>query len=252
MCTYVPRDGAELPRCSALGRRGVHVESGHCKSSTHHTTLIGIRAPLGQPRPWHTWPRWRPGPTGKRRLSDMWTALLVAVLTGGLPASPTCDATGAAADLRARAAALYSAGDYTTADACIAAALVAVTGELELLAAQAQALRSFRAARQQAPNLAPTATGCVVDATGTAVCLPELASAAQTIALGRPTTAQECGSEEAAVALLASQQEVLDAKGTAAEAHAAHAPLDAFIIQSAQRHWVRHRLCRHRRPARPA
>ena len=96
--------------------------------------------------------------------------------------------------------------------------------------------------------MVPSATGCVVDAAGASVCLPDLAGVEQR--LTAPTTAAECGSEEAALTLLASPQYDATAAGGAAagavaapkdadagDEAAAVSPLDAFIIQSAQRHW---------------
>ena len=168
-------------------------------------------------------------------------ARLIVVL--GCAVASACDATGGASELRERAAELYSAGDHAAADACIAKALAAATVELELLAAQAQALRSFRAARQQAPTVAPDASGCVVDASGAALCLPELSKNA--LAVPQPMTASECGSEEAAITLLSAQFDASAAslagavkEAESSESEAASTPLDVFIVQSAQRHWV--------------
>ena len=166
-------------------------------------------------------------------------ARLIVVL--GCAVASACDATGGASELRERAAELYSAGDHAAADACIAKALAAATVELELLAAQAQALRSFRAARQQAPTVAPDASGCVVDASGAALCLP----AKNAWAVPQPMTASECGSEEAAITLLSAQFDASAAslagavkEAESSESEAASTPLDVFIVQSAQRHWV--------------
>ena len=154
-----------------------------------------------------------------------------------------CDTTGSALEIRQRAAQLYESGDAAAADSCISAALLQVTSQLELLAAQAQALRAFRDARQQSPATMPTGHGCVVGPTGSSVCLPDLAAVK---GAEEPSAAEECGSEDAALALL-SKQYAAEVKSTSVAAAAAAAPtdssaessaaLDAFITQSVQRHW---------------
>ena len=82
--------------------------------------------------------------------------LVAATSVAASPAAAQCDTQGDAPALRRRAAELYEAGSYDVADACVSAALVRVTKELELLAAQAQALRTFREERQRVPAVAPT------------------------------------------------------------------------------------------------
>ena len=155
------------------------------------------------------------------------------VLVGLVAASePVCQAPADSAyALRNHAATLYVSGDYEAADACVSAALIRLTSDLELLAAQAKALRTFRDARRAVPALAPTASGCVVDVSGASVCLPGLSIAAPA-AVTMPSTAAECGSEEAALALLQRHE------GTAvSEGSTESAALDTYITQSAQRLW---------------
>ena len=112
-----------------------------------------------------------------RTVSSVFLLLLLHPIAA---ASASCDvAEKTANSYRQRAAELYAASEHANADICMSLALKAVTEDLEVLAAQAQALRSFRAARQANPHLAPDAsTGCVVDANGASVCLPDLAAIA--------------------------------------------------------------------------
>jgi len=71
----------------------------------------------------------------------------------------------------------------------------------------------------------------VVDVSGASVCLPGLSIAAPA-AVTMPSTAAECGSEEAALALLQRHE------GTAvSEGSTESAALDTYITQSAQRLW---------------
>ena len=162
----------------------------------------------------------------------MFRLLLLALASVSANAAQQCDATGNAAALRGRAAELYEQGDHQTADACISTALLQVTKELEVLASQAQALRAFAEARKRSPAVVP-ASGCVVDASGNSVCLPDLAATSGSIS---PETAAECGSEATALTLLSSKFEGGAAVAAPTELQQ-QTPLDAFIVQSAQRHW---------------
>jgi flagellar biosynthesis GTPase FlhF len=128
--------------------------------------------------------------------------LLAAVATTG---QPHCDTAGDAATLRRRAAELYQSGEWTLADSCVSSALVTMTGELEMLATQAEALRRFRDARRASPTSAPAISGCIVDASGSSVCLPELKTSVTTQHL--PQNVEECGSEQSAILLLEQQQQ---------------------------------------------
>ena len=155
----------------------------------------------------------------------------------GVAASATCDATGDAKALRERAAQLFAAGDLAAADACLAAALASLTSHLESLATEAQGMRSFREARQRLPAVAPGAHGCIVDANGASVCLPELSSLSPR-AEEQPRSVEECASEEAALTLLSAQYDASKQLESAAPADdAAAASLDAAIVLTAQRHW---------------
>jgi hypothetical protein len=145
--------------------------------------------------------------------------------------------------LRARAAELYESGEYASADACIGAALVKVTSDLELLAAQADALRRFRDARRASPATAPALpTGCIVDAAGSSICLPELVNAPADV-MPTPTSIDECGSEQTALTLL--QQHSATAAlaplpDDAADAATEDGPggfYDGVVLRAAQRHW---------------
>uniref|UniRef100_A0A7S2HMW9 CS domain-containing protein n=1 Tax=Haptolina brevifila TaxID=156173 RepID=A0A7S2HMW9_9EUKA len=152
--------------------------------------------------------------------------------TGEPGSSVVCDASATdATALRQHAASLYLSGDYEAADACVSSALIRMTEDLALLAAQAEALRNFRDARRASPTLAPSASGCMVDANGLSVCLPGLtATAAAAVAL--PSTAAECGSEEAALTLLQQHEGAVVSEGSAE-----NAALDMYIMQSTQRLW---------------
>ena len=65
----------------------------------------------------------------------------------------------------------------------MSSALIRMTEDLALLAAQAEALRNFRDARRASPTLAPSASGCMVDASGLSVCLPGLTATAGSVNL---------------------------------------------------------------------
>ena len=134
--------------------------------------------------------------------SGLSSLLLAAVAT---TVQPQCDTAGDAATLRRRAAELYQSGEWTLADSCVSSALVTMTGELEMLATQAEALRRFRDARRASPTSAPAISGCIVDASGSSVCLPELKTSVTTQHL--PQTVEECGSEQSAILLLEQQQQ---------------------------------------------
>jgi len=169
-------------------------------------------------------------------LVSIWSALLLLAKAE----QPSCDAVGDSTVLRLRGAELYASGNWGSADACISSALVKVTEELELLATHADALRRFRDARKAAPTSAPALTGgCVVDATGASVCLPELKQA-PVAPRQVPQSVEECGSEQTALALL--QQQLLqppppsDAVATTDD-ESASSFYDAYIMHSAQRHW---------------
>ena len=175
--------------------------------------------------------------------ANMLLMLATAASTTSAAASVACDADGDAPTLRRRAAELFESGSYDTADACVSAALARVTEELELLANQAKALRSFREARQQAPSVAPSASGCVVSASGGSVCLPDLVRPSSSSST--PQTAAECGSEATALALLSTKYEgkgnmasdSSSAATVAASEQLVSAHLDAFIVHSVQRQW---------------
>ena len=148
-------------------------------------------------------------------------------------AQPTCLATDDAPVLRQRAAELYTLAEHEAADACVSLALKKVTADLEVLAAQAEALRRFREARRAASATPPSQSGCMIDAHGASVCLPELKSPAADLA---PKSAEECGSEEAALALLRKHEES-DPAASALTTTATNSALDLYIIQTTQRHW---------------
>ena len=179
----------------------------------------------------------------------MTTANLVAVLltaAAAASAQPSaCPQTGDAAALRAGAAALYFTGDHAAADACISAALVAITNDLELLAAQADALRRFRDARRAAPASLPAlGSGCIVNADGSSVCLPELSKMSATAQQQMPQSVEECGSEQTALALLQQQQQQqqqpasdVPAAVADADASAGGSFYDSFIVTAANRLW---------------
>ena len=175
-------------------------------------------------------------------MSTKFVCVLLAVAASA-SAAPGCDAGGDADTiaLRNRAAELYEAGDYVVADACISAALVKATEVLEILATQAKALKDFREARLRAPTVAPNGHGCVVDAIGKSICLPALASPSSTSS--QPSTAAECGDETTALQVLRAQFGPDSTTEMASNALAsdsepdAPTPIDAFIVQSVQRHW---------------
>jgi flagellar biosynthesis GTPase FlhF len=175
---------------------------------------------------------------------------MLALLVGAAGAD-ACDIQGGASALRQRAGELYESGDPATADACISSALLQVTGELELLASQAQALRAFRETRQELPTALPGANGCIVAASGSTLCLPDFArgSSSAAAASSSPQSAAECGNEATALTLLDTRLSVAGAApapssdtqlvedGSSSVAPLASAPLDAFIVQSVQRQW---------------
>ena len=76
-----------------------------------------------------------------RTVTDVCLLLLLHPIAA---ASASCDvAEKTANSYRQRAAELYAASEHASADICMSLALKAVTEDLEVLAAQAQALRSF-------------------------------------------------------------------------------------------------------------
>jgi hypothetical protein len=170
----------------------------------------------------------------------------------GVAAADGCDIQpgGGASALRQRAGELYDSGNPAAGDACISDALLQLTGELELLAAQAQALRAFRDARQQSPTALPSNNGCLVTASGSTLCLPDftrrLDESASTSLSSSPQSAAECGSEATALTLLNTRLSGAGVKPPSSggqlvdgvsSSPLASAPLDAFIVHSVQRQW---------------
>ena len=157
-----------------------------------------------------------------------------------------CDGYADSADeLRRRAAILYENGDYATADVCVSAALIRMTSDLEILATQAKALRQFRDMRKAYPDSLPASqTGCMTDAKGNTVCLPELTQPLKEVNV--PETAAQCSSEQTALALLDRNggiptlpQAASDVSTDAATTDfaAGISFYDEFIVHAAQRHW---------------
>ena len=66
--------------------------------------------------------------------------------------APACDATGDVSALKRRAAELFAGGNAAVADACLGAALAALTSQLEALAAEAESLQAYRQARRTAAS----------------------------------------------------------------------------------------------------
>ena len=101
------------------------------------------------------------------------------------------------AESRARAVELYAQGEEAGADACLGAALSQATAQLEALAAEAEAIRAYRAARRQHPG---TTSSCVLDAHGASLCLD---GAASQLSGGVPRAAaiEECSGEAQACSL---------------------------------------------------
>ena len=129
------------------------------------------------------------------------------------------------AESRARAVELYAQGEEAGADACLGAALSHATSQLEALAAEAEAIRAYRAARRQHPG---TSSSCVLDAQGASLCLD---GAASQLSGGVPkaSSIEECSGEAQAMELL---QRV--GRGEHAMESAA---LEAGVAHAAQRHW---------------
>ena len=129
------------------------------------------------------------------------------------------------AESRARAVELYAQGEEAGADACLGAALLHATTQLEALAAEAEAIRAYRAARRQHPG---TSSSCVLDAHGASLCLD---GAASQLSGGVPkaSSIEECSGEAQAMELL---QRV--GRGEHAMESAA---LEAGVAHAAQRHW---------------
>ena len=129
------------------------------------------------------------------------------------------------AESRARAVELYAQGEEAGADACLGAALSHATTQLEALAAEAEAIRAYRAARRQHPG---TSSSCVLAAQGASLCLD---GAASQLSGGVPKAAsiEECSGEAQAMELL---QRV--GRGEHAMESAA---LEAGVAHAAQRHW---------------
>jgi hypothetical protein len=103
------------------------------------------------------------------------------------------------AESRARAVELFAQGEEAGADACLGAALSQATTQLEALAAEAEAIRAYRAARRQHPG---TASSCALDAHGVSLCLD---GAASQLSGGVPSSAaaaiEECSGEAQACSL---------------------------------------------------
>jgi len=129
------------------------------------------------------------------------------------------------AESRARAVELYAQGEEAGADACLGVALSHATTQLEALAAEAEAIRAYRAARRQHPG---TSSSCVLDAQGASLCLD---GAASQLSGGVPkaSSIEECSGEAQAMELL---QRV--GRGEHAMESAA---LEAGVAHAAQRHW---------------
>ena len=142
--------------------------------------------------------------------------------------APACDATGDVSALKRRAAELFAGGDAAVADACLGAALAALTSQLEALAAEAESLQAYRQARRTAAS-AGTADGCVVDARGQSVCLQPPDGAALPVARAPPAALTHCGAESEALALLQRIE-----RGEAAVAAEA---VEDGIVHAAHRHW---------------
>ena len=142
--------------------------------------------------------------------------------------APSCDATGDVSALKRRAAELFAGGDAAVADACLGAALAALTSQLEALAAEAESLQAYRQARRTAAS-AGTADGCVVDARGQSVCLQPPDGAALPVARAPPAALTHCGAESEALALLQRIE-----RGEAAVAAEA---VEDGIVHAAHRHW---------------
>ena len=141
--------------------------------------------------------------------------------------------------MRAAAAAHFAAGDPEAGDACVGDALRRVTSQLEALAAEAEALRAYRAARLAAPTAGTDPAGCIVDAVGAVVCLtrdgadaaaaPSAADASDEASASAPATVSACTSGAEAAALLGQVERgerQLDAPA-----------LEAALVHAAHRHW---------------
>lgn len=157
-----------------------------------------------------------------------WVSLALFVSVASV--SATCNPSMTVDDAQLTASDLYSSGDYEAADACLGIALHRLTTELERLATEASNLRAYRAARRLNPRDGD-ATGCVVGADGTSLCLLGSKADADRTALiaAEARSVSECMSEAEANTLLARVER--------GEVELPTTTLDAGIVQAAQRHW---------------
>ena len=143
---------------------------------------------------------------------------------------------------RQRGVALYAAGRPAAADLCLTSALARVTAQLESLAAEAEAIRAYRMARQASPD-APVnggAEGCLVGADGSQVCLGALAGRAEpssSLAVADGVGVDDvagCTSQAEALAFL---QRIERGECHRGACDAAPAALEEGLLVAARRHW---------------
>ena len=140
----------------------------------------------------------------------------------------SCTPSTSVDEAKSQAADLFAAGDHVAADACLGIALAALTSELERLAVEADSLRSYRAARRLQPAVGET-NGCIIDASGSAVCLSAPAASAAGSLSTEPTAITDCMSEAEASAWMQRVE-----RGEAALEPPA---MDTAVVHAAQRHW---------------
>ena len=152
------------------------------------------------------------------RMPSLLTSLLFVVAAA---AADDCGLT--VSESRARAVELYAQGDEAGADACLGTALSQATTQLEALAAEAESIGAYRAARRQHPG---TTSSCVLDAQGASLCLD---GAGSQLSGAVPNAIQECRGEAEAVALLQRVQR--------GEHEMESVSIEAGVAHAAQRHW---------------
>jgi hypothetical protein len=186
----------------------------------------------------------------------MWQQLLI--LAGIAAADPDagCSLSGGlgVAELRRLAVSLYADGRHSEGDKCLSTALGRITTQLEALAAEAEAIRAYRAARKASPTapFVDSTAGCIIGADGSTVCLGPAnhdagavgeSSVADAIAAssGAAGVVSACASEAEALALVQRIERGECTDSTDApegmRCETSREGLEEGLIVAARRHW---------------
>jgi len=160
------------------------------------------------------------------------------------------------AELRQLAVSLHAGSRHAEADVCLTTALARITSQLEAWAAEAEAIRAYRAARKARPD-SPTVdatAGCIVGADGSTVCLgagadqpgasasgSALASGSTDASGGGAAVVSACTSEPEALALVQrierGECSESGAPSGGMQCETSRLDLEAGLVVAARRHW---------------